>query len=67
VGLAARGPDLNLKKIAATAWATTLTCNIDRTHLMWTGQTTMEWGKMLYEHECANEHYIWLTSEQMSQ
>jgi hypothetical protein len=67
VGLAAGGPDLNLKKIASTFWATTLTCHIDRTHLMWTGQTAMEWGQLLYEHKCANEHSIWLTSEQMSQ
>jgi hypothetical protein len=56
-----------LKKIAATVWATTLTCNIDRTDLLWTGKTAMEWGKLLYEHKCANDHYFWLTSEQMSQ
>jgi hypothetical protein len=67
VGLAAGGPDLNLKKIASTAWATTLTCNIDRTPLLWTGQTTVEWGQILYGHKCANEHYFWLTSKQMSQ
>jgi hypothetical protein len=67
VGLAAGEPGLNLKKTAATFWATTMTCNLDGTDLMWTGQTTMEWGKLLYGHKCANGHYFWLTSEQMSQ
>jgi len=57
---------LDLKKIAATTWATTLTCTIDRTHLIWTGQTAVEWGQILYEHKCVNQHCIWLTLEQMS-
>ena len=53
--------------LAVTAWATSLRCNIDESTLMWTGRTRIEWGKMLYEHKCLQNHYFWLTQEQMNQ
>lgn len=51
--------------LAATAWATSLVCNIDNGMLFWTGRTRIEWGKMLYEHKCLQDHRFWLTQEQM--
>lgn len=52
--------------LAATAYATSLKCSIDDMMLMWTGKTKTEWGKLLYEHKCVNNHYYWLTQEQMN-
>jgi len=53
--------------LAASVWATSLTCSIDDSGLMWTGKTRVEWGKMLYEHRCLQGHRFWLTQEQMDQ
>jgi hypothetical protein len=53
--------------VAATLWATSLTCSIDDYSLIWTGKTRVDraTSKMLYQHKCINSHYYWLTSEQM--
>lgn len=51
---------------AISAWATSLVCNIDKMSLMWTGKTKVESGVMLYQHKCIQDHYFWLTQEQMN-
>jgi hypothetical protein len=53
--------------LAATVWATTLVCNIDKMTLVFTGKTKAEYGVLLFEHKCLNNHRFWLTSEQMNQ
>jgi hypothetical protein len=55
--------------IAATVWATTLTCSIDDYSLIWTGKTKTDraTAQLLYQHKCVNNHYFWLTFEQMSE
>ena len=52
---------------AVAAFATTHICNIDKTSLIWTGNTRIEWGQLLYEHKCLQDHRFWLTAEQMNQ
>jgi hypothetical protein len=53
--------------IAVSVYAASLTCNIDRGSLMWTGRTKTDHAVLLYEHKCLYNHYFWLTSEQMNQ
>lgn len=58
---------LFLAFLAVSAWATTMVCNVDRLSLQWTGKTKIDTGIMLFQHKCIQNHYFWLTQEQMNQ
>jgi hypothetical protein len=58
---------LFLALLAASAWATTLLCNIDKLSLHFTGKTKSEQGILLFQHQCPQRHTFWLTQEQMNQ
>lgn len=44
---------------SAIAYAS-VTCPIDRMSMYFTGKTTTEMGKLLYEHKCPNGHTTWI-------
>ena len=50
-----------------SAWATSLVCSLDKMSLMWTGKIKVDTStaQMLYQHKCIQNHYFWLTQEQM--
>ena len=46
--------------LAAIAYAATVTCPIDKGGMYFTGKTTTEMGKLLYQYKCPNGHTTWV-------
>jgi len=46
--------------VAAAAYAASVNCPIDQMSMYFTGKTTTEMGKLLYEYKCPNGHTNWV-------
>ena len=46
--------------MAAAAYAALVTCPIDNMNMIFTGQTTTEMGKMLFQYRCPVGHTAWV-------
>ena len=46
--------------MAAAVYAAIVNCPIDNMSMWFTGRTTTEMGKLLYEYKCPNGHTTWV-------
>ncbi len=46
--------------VAAAAYAASVNCPIDKMSMYFTGTTTTEMGKLLYQYKCPNGHTTWV-------
>ncbi len=49
--------------LVIAAYAQNYICQLDNTSMYFTGNTKLEWGKLLKEYKCPNGHTAWVVSK----